>query len=245
REREDSHRLAAPVARVEQLPQLGPLVLGIPAVLRRAEREDPLLRARLLLVAPRPAEGRVEAVLVERLLQRLGLHHVRVDDGAVREWIDPAAKAVLVDVYEQVEIVLLRHPVAEGVHLAELPGRVDMQEREGRLRGMERLACEVQHHRAVLADRVEHHRVLGLRDDLAHDGDRLGFEPLQVRETRGRYGHAGTPTSPSSSSFATTSRADSSGAVSAVSRRSSGSRGSSYGSETPVNSGISPASAFA
>ena len=48
--------------------------------------------------------------------------------------------------------------------------------------GIERLQRQVQHHRAVLADRVEHHRPLALGDDLAHDVDALGFEPLQVRQ---------------------------------------------------------------
>jgi hypothetical protein len=57
-----------------------------------------------------------------------------------------------------------------------------MEERERRLRRVERLLREVQHRAAVLADRVEHHRPLGDRDDLAHDVDRLGLEPLQVRE---------------------------------------------------------------
>ena len=66
-------------AGVVEPPQLRALVLRVPAVLRGAEREDALLGARLLLVAARAAEGGVEAVLVERLLQRLGLHHVGVD----------------------------------------------------------------------------------------------------------------------------------------------------------------------
>ncbi len=45
---------------------------------------------------------------------------------------------------------------------------------------MEGLAREVQHARAVLADRIEHHRVPAFGDDLAHDLDALRFEPLQV-----------------------------------------------------------------
>jgi hypothetical protein len=57
-------------------------------VLRAAEREDALLGARLLLVAPRAAEGGVEAVLVQRLLQALGLPQVGVDLRAVVEGVD-------------------------------------------------------------------------------------------------------------------------------------------------------------
>ena len=57
----------------------------------------------LLFVAARAAEGGVEAVLVERLLQRLGLHHLGVQRRAGVERIDAALHAVLVDVHEQIE----------------------------------------------------------------------------------------------------------------------------------------------
>ena len=245
REREDADRLALAVARVVEPPELGPLVLRVPAMLRGAEGEDALLRARLLLVAPRAAERGVEAVLVERLLQPLRLHHVGVHLGAAVERVDPARDPLLVHVHQEVQPVLLRHPRAERVHLLELPRRVDVEERERRRRRPERLLREPEHHGAVLADRVQHHRVLGLGDDLAHDVDRLGLEPLEMGQANALGAHAGTSASrPSSSSFATTRRADSSGACSVVSIRSSGVTGSSYGSETPVNSEISPARAF-
>ena len=39
---------------------------------------------------------------------------------------------------------------------------------------------QVQHHRAVLADRIEHHRPLALGDHLAHDVDALGLEALEM-----------------------------------------------------------------
>ncbi len=42
----------------------------------------------------------------------------------------------------------------------------------------------MQHHRAVLADGIEHHRLLALGDDLAHDVDALGFKPLKVGQAR-------------------------------------------------------------
>ena len=62
RHREHADALALVLARVVQAPQLGALVLRVPAVLAAAEREDALLGAALLLVAARAAEGRVEAV---------------------------------------------------------------------------------------------------------------------------------------------------------------------------------------
>jgi hypothetical protein len=43
---------------------------------------------------------------------------------------------------------------------------------------MEGLHGQVQHHRAVFADRIQHHRVLRFRGDLPDDVDALGFQAL-------------------------------------------------------------------
>src|SRR3546814_9640027 len=88
-DREDADALALGFPGVIEVPQLGPLLLGIPAVTCGAEGEDALLRPALLLVAPRAAEGDIEAVEVERLLQSLGLPHVGVQ-GAMVERVDAA-----------------------------------------------------------------------------------------------------------------------------------------------------------
>ena len=56
-------------------------------------REDALLGAALLLVAPRAAEGRVELAGVERLPQRLGLHHLGVELAAGGDRVDAARHA--------------------------------------------------------------------------------------------------------------------------------------------------------
>ena len=148
---------------------------------RGAEAEDPLLGAALLLVAARAPEGGVEAMMVERLLQPLGLPHIGVER-AVVERVDPALDRLGVPVDEQRHPAFRRHPVAQRVHLAEFPRCIDVQQREGRGAREERLAREMQHHRAVLTDRIEHHGIVRLGHHLAHDVDRLGLEPLQVGE---------------------------------------------------------------
>src|SRR5690606_32873353 len=51
-------------------------------------------------------------------------------------------------------------------------------------RGMEGLAREVEHHRAVLADRIEHHRIVRLGGHLAKNMDALRLEPGEVRKAR-------------------------------------------------------------
>ncbi len=146
-----------------------------------AEREDPLLCPAFLLVAPRPADRRVEPVLVERLLQRLGLHDLRVQCRSGGDWVDAAVEPLLVDMHDQVEAEPLRGCVAERDHLAEFPGGVDVQQREGRLRRIERLQREVQQNARILADRVHQHRVAKLGRDLAQDRDRLRLQPSQMR----------------------------------------------------------------
>ena len=65
-EREDADGFALVDLGVVEVPQLRPLVLGVPLAELVAEREDALLGPRFLLLAPRPAEGGVELVAAAR-----------------------------------------------------------------------------------------------------------------------------------------------------------------------------------
>src|SRR5215470_11880466 len=73
---EHAHMLALRHAGVVEAPQLGALVLRIPLSELVAEREDALLRPRLLLVAARPADRGVERELGDRLEERHRLRRV-------------------------------------------------------------------------------------------------------------------------------------------------------------------------
>jgi hypothetical protein len=196
RQREDADRFALGDLRVEDLPHLGALVLRVPAVLGVAEGEDALLGPALFLVAACAAEGSVEAVPVERLAQPDRLHHVGVHVRAVAQRADAVAHALFVDVDEKLEPQLGGHRVAEGDHLAELPGRVDMQEWKGRAGRMERLHRQVQHDGGVLADGIEHHRLGEGGGHLAENMDRFGFEPLQVGQAGGHSTFLGNSIGP-------------------------------------------------
>jgi len=55
-----------------------------------------------------------------------------------------------------------------------------MEQREWWTRRMKRLQCKAQHHRGILADRVEHHRSLALGDDFPENMNALGFKPLEM-----------------------------------------------------------------
>ncbi len=98
------------------------------------------------------------------------------------ERVDPALLGLGIGPHQQLHPGVLRRLFAQRIHVLELPRRVDMHQREGRRRGIERLLRQVQHHRAVLADRIEHDRLGRLGRDLTHDMDALGLEPLQVRK---------------------------------------------------------------
>ncbi len=76
RDREHPHVLALAMPAVEDVPQLGPLVLRVPLAVLVAEREDPLLGPGLLLVSPAAAEHRVEAALRDAPQQGDGLQPV-------------------------------------------------------------------------------------------------------------------------------------------------------------------------
>ena len=127
------------------MPKLGPLPLRVPIVGGVAEGEHALLGARLLLIAPRAAEGSIEMMLLKRLLQALRLHDVGIERAAVSDRRDVVAHALLVDMHHEIDAEPLRLAVAEGDHLAELPCGVHMQERERRLVRIERLHGEMHH----------------------------------------------------------------------------------------------------
>ena len=92
---------------------------------RGAEGEDPLLGAALFLVAARSAERGIETMLVERLLQPLGLPHVGMQRAMI-ERIDPLRQRVGIAMDQQCHPRLARRAIAQRVHVAEFPRRIDM-----------------------------------------------------------------------------------------------------------------------
>ena len=162
-QRKHPHRFAGLDAGIEQPPELGPLIARIPAMARGAMRENALLGAAFFLVAARAAEGRVELPLVQRLAQALRLHDLGVDRRTRGDRRDAAREPLLIDVYEQIHAEPRRGFVAKRDHLAEFPGRIDVQQRERRLRRRKGLLRHVQHGARILADRVEHDRDCGIR----------------------------------------------------------------------------------
>ncbi len=181
-QREDADRLTLLDLAVVHVPQLGALVLRVPAVLAVTEGVHALLGAGLFLVAARATKGGIEAVLVQRLLETLGLHHVGVLGTAVGEGVHVLRHAIGVDVGEQVEAIFADHLLAEAVHLLEFPAGIHVQHRERQLAGEERLARQMQHHGGILADGIEHHRVIEFGGHLTNDVDAFRLELFEVRQ---------------------------------------------------------------
>ena len=171
--------LALVVAAVVDVPQLGPLRLGVPLTELVAEAEHPLLGARLLLVAAGAAERGVELVLPDRAQQRHGLQRVARRDG-----LDDAARVdVVLDLGDdQPHAGLGDQLVAGGDHLVEVVTGVDVHHRERQPARPEGLQGQMQHHDRVLATGEQQHRPLELGGHLADDVDRLGLQRAEMAQ---------------------------------------------------------------
>lgn len=141
-----------------------------------AEAENTLFGARLFFIAARTTEHGVELMLVQGLSQRLGFHHVGVNVAAVAKRSDVLFDAFGVGVGDQLELMLCGHFVAKRDHFFELPGGVDVHQREGQRVRRKGFARQMQQHGAVFADGVQQHRLIKLRHYFSHYMDSFGFK---------------------------------------------------------------------
>src|SRR6185436_14814240 len=102
---------------VQQVPELGPLMLGVPLTFGIPEREDALLGTRALLVAPRAAEGGVEVSRLERVEQRLGFQKTTAALCADQERLGAVGNRLVVGVNDQAGADFAGVPVPEINHL--------------------------------------------------------------------------------------------------------------------------------
>ena len=109
--------------------------------------------------------------------------HMSVCSGPWSNGLIPCGFGFGVLVDDELDRRVRRDLVAQRIHVAELPRRIDVQQRERQRAGEERLLRQVQHHRRILADRIEHHRLVGLGDRLAQDVDALGLEPVEMGQS--------------------------------------------------------------
>ena len=168
------------MARVEQMPQLRPLVARIPLSEVITQADDALLGASLLLITTPAAEDPVEAPLRDRVEQGPRLERIA---GAVAALVQaPVVDPVLHLLDDQSQTQPLDFGIAIGEHLGEVVPGVDMQHGEGDRRRPEGLDREVEHDDGVLAPAEEQDRAFEFADDLADDVDRLAFQHVELRE---------------------------------------------------------------
>src|SRR5690554_2646009 len=86
----------------------------------------------------------------------------------------------LIGVYQQFQAERPGLLITEGDHLTKLPGSIDMQKWERWLSGIKRLHSQVQHHGRILANRVQHYRIVELGCDLTNEVDAFRLQLLKV-----------------------------------------------------------------
>ena len=183
RQREDADRLAAALAarcrgaRARAAGSSGPSDAARSGTRRRAPS-----RATSPRRGARRRTRRRSRASSSACFSALGLHHVGVDGRAVRERIDARRDPVRVRRARAARGRAPRAIRSRNAYMSlELPRRVDVQERERRLRrgrtpsarGAASPRCPCRSSTASPASRRP-------RDDLAHDLDALRLEPLQV-----------------------------------------------------------------
>ena len=184
RQREDAKVLARSLAAVVQVPELRPLVLRVPLSEVVAVREDPLLGARLLLVAPRAADRGIEAELLDRVEQRDGLQRVAAGVGPVSSFTRPWS----IESWTRRTINVQSMSATNRSRNVSVSGKlwpVSMcSNGKGHARGRKRLARQPRGDDRVLAAGEQQRGSFELGGDLAQNVDGFVFEVRQ--RPRGR-----------------------------------------------------------
>src|SRR5690625_7050344 len=108
------------------------MAFRIAAVVLFAEGVDTLFSTRFFFIPARPTKRRIKAVLVQRLLQTLGFHHIGMSGAAMTERANAHIDPFLIDMHQQLPAQVFNPLVAKGNHLTKLPCGIHMHEREWR-----------------------------------------------------------------------------------------------------------------
>ncbi len=178
--REDADALAFVDAAVVEVPEFGPLILGVPLAegVAEASRRAPWraisLRRGARRRMPRRSRPRAGASSRARVFSRPQHFWVprrngigAVVDGLLLVWTISLAP------------ISAQKLVAELDHFLELVGGVDVQQGKRNRAGVEGLLRQAHHHRRVLADGIEHHRPLEFGGHFTDDVNALGFQGAQ------------------------------------------------------------------
>ena len=180
----DAHVRARREAGHVLVPELGRLVLEVPAVVLGARAEVALLGAGALLVAADARDQAGKAVACERAVEAGGLARRRARRRR-------QARVHLVDrragLDQQLQAPLLAVARAKIVHRLELLAGVDVQHRQRHV-AEEGLLGQPQHDVAVLAERPQDRELVEFGVRLAQHVDALGFEAVEMVHGAGSWG---------------------------------------------------------
>ncbi len=120
------------------------------------------------------------SALGQRVEQRFRLQQPAAFLRAERERIRALVQRFLILVHDQFRADFARVGIAKLDHLRKLVAGVDVQQRKRNLPGKESLLRQPQHHRGILADRIEHHRPRKFRHRFPQNIDALRLQALEV-----------------------------------------------------------------
>ena len=188
-EGEDAEVFAGVFAAVEEVPEFGALVLGVPLAEVVAVGEEALLGAGFLFVAASAAEAGVVLVLLDGIEQGDGLEFVAGGVGAFF-FDDAAGINGLLDVADDERGADEVHEFIAVAHgFGEIVAGIHVDEREGHAGGPEGFFCKPCHDDRVFPAGEEQGGVLELGRGFAQDENRFGFELVELAEVV--VGHGG------------------------------------------------------
>ena len=177
--REHAEMFAGCQTGVEQRPEFGALVLGLPLTERIAVREYAFFRTCLFLVTACAADECVEAEFLDRFEQRHRLVRVarlarmRQAHGAARHRVFDAA-------HDEFGTQFLCAQITEVGHFGEVVAGVDHQQRVRNASRAESLLGALQQHQRILAAGEQEGGALERASDFAQDEDRFFFERVEL-----------------------------------------------------------------
>ena len=182
RERKDAEMLAGVVSPVEEIPEFGALVFGIPLAELITVRKEALLGAGLFLITAAATEAGVEFVLLDGVEKGNGLKLVAGGVGPLLLLHAALVDRVLDEADHEPGSEFFGKGIAVVERLLEIMSGVHMQEQERNFRRPERLRREVGHDDGILATREKQGGVLELGRRLTQDVNGFGFEVVEMVE---------------------------------------------------------------
>ena len=175
-QREDPEMFTEVFAAVEDIPQFGTLVFGIPLAEFVAVGKEALFGAGFFFVAASAAHGRIVAALFQAFQQHIGLQSIPTGTGTDFFFDLAAINRFLHRPDHQFGTHLGHELIAVGHGFREVMSGVHMHQGKGNLGRPKSFLGQMGHHNRILAAGKQHHRFVKLRRGFAENVDGFGLE---------------------------------------------------------------------